>query len=123
MTEIESKIVFEGIHCWPDAPVSVPFLREPHRHMFVVRARKAVRHDDRDVEFIEFGWTIHAKIAAMYPAFGVSAFGRPETPRDLGTTSCEQLARRLVEEFDLESCSVHEDDENGAIVYREAHPE
>jgi hypothetical protein len=44
----------EGIHCYPDAPEGVEFLRHPHRHMFHFRVELEVFHDDRDVEFILF---------------------------------------------------------------------
>lgn len=121
-TVIEAKVDVEAIHAWPDAPETVAFLRVPHRHVFVIRARKAVRHDDRDIEFIQFGWRIRHLLDQCFPRAKTSMLGHPESPLDLGTTSCEQLARMLVDHFDLDSCSVHEDDENGAIAYAEASP-
>lgn len=42
----------EGIHCYPDAPPGVEFLKHPHRHMFHFRVTVQVFHDDRDIEFI-----------------------------------------------------------------------
>lgn len=44
----------EGIHCYPDAPKGVEFLKHPHRHMFHFRVDIEVFHDDRDIEFILF---------------------------------------------------------------------
>ena len=44
----------EGIHCYPDAPEGVEFLKHPHRHMFHFDVQIEVFHDDRDIEFILF---------------------------------------------------------------------
>lgn len=43
---------FEDVHCYPDAPEEVAFLRTPHRHMFHVKATIEVTHLDRELEFI-----------------------------------------------------------------------
>jgi hypothetical protein len=42
----------EGIHCYPDAPEGVEFLRHDHRHIFHFRVEIEVFHQDRDIEFI-----------------------------------------------------------------------
>lgn len=42
---------FEALHCWPDAPEMVEFLRHPHRHIFYVTVGVMVEHGDRAVEF------------------------------------------------------------------------
>lgn len=52
MTKIFVTTKFEGIHCYPDAPKEVSFLRSPHRHIFHVKAEIQVFHDDRELEFI-----------------------------------------------------------------------
>ena len=43
---------FNGIHCWPDAPEPVGFLRNHHHHLFVVYTQIDVNHDDRELEFL-----------------------------------------------------------------------
>lgn len=48
------KFQKEGIHCYPDAPEGVEFLKHPHRHMFHFDVQIEVFHDDRDIEFILF---------------------------------------------------------------------
>lgn len=94
----------EGIHHWPQCPLKdVAFLRAPHRHVFHVKARKAVTHDDRDVEII----MLKRKITAY---FGIV--------NDFGSRSCEMLAKELIEHFDLLDCEVLEDGENGAYLWR-----
>ena len=55
MTEVYATIRIEGFHCWRDAPGEVAFLRNHHRHLFVIKVYKPVHHDDRDVEFILLG--------------------------------------------------------------------
>ena len=44
----------EGIHCYPDAPEEVDFLKYPHRHIFHFKVQIEVEHDDRDIEFFIF---------------------------------------------------------------------
>lgn len=98
---------FQGIHNWPGCPFDeVKYLRDPHRHMFHIKAFKAVEHNDRDVEFIMLKNAMTKFIADLYPN-GI-----------MGATSCEMLAELLVNKFDLTQCEVNEDGENGAIVYK-----
>jgi len=54
----------EGMHCYPAAATDptlatgdeydVSFLAHPHRHIFHFRVGIQVRHNDRDIEFIQF---------------------------------------------------------------------
>lgn len=98
------KLRFEGHHCWPAAPDEVDFLRHRHRHEFHVEAEKLVHHDDRDTEFILLKRAMRAHIHRTYPQ------------GELGTKSCEMLARELAEMFHLRRCVVLEDGENGGGV-------
>lgn len=112
-TVVYSKITFEGVHCWLRAPDEVAYLRQRHRHIFHVKAVVKVNHDDRDVEFIMLGHRIKEWIKRQYPKYS----GAPaDETVDLEYTSCEQLAKTLLEAFGLFSCEVSEDDENGAVV-------
>lgn len=52
ITSIVVQLQREGIHCYPDAPEEVAFLRSPHRHMFHICVELQVHHDDRELEFI-----------------------------------------------------------------------
>jgi hypothetical protein len=109
---VEARYEFDGEHAWPNAPQAVGFLRYPHRHRFVVRARKAVTHLDRETEFFLLRRAVADRVAEYFAA--TSGVG----VRQMGSTSCEMLAARLLEDLDLDECSVHEDDENGSIVTR-----
>ena len=56
-TNIICRLQVEGLHWWADASKYEPtmvYLESPHRHMFYIEVKKAVFHDDRDVEFIVF---------------------------------------------------------------------
>jgi hypothetical protein len=111
--EVFCTLQFDAVHNWPGCPIEeVAYLRDPHRHMFHVKAYKAVNHDDRDVEFIWLKHRISEFIQEEYKAD--TAYG-PST-LNLGATSCEMLAVKLIEKFELSRCEVNEDDENGAIV-------
>lgn len=98
----------EGIHCYPDAPVGVEFLRSPHRHMFHFRVTLEVFHNDRDVEFILF----KRELEALY--------GNGTLEMDY--KSCEMLAEDLIEYISKKyagrkiSVLVSEDGENGATL-------
>lgn len=94
-----------GFHAWPEAPASVAYLRERHRHLFHVSVAMNVFHDDREVEF----HTLLAKAQGLFPT------------GDLGSRSCEMLARelgwQLATFYDRAvRVSVFEDGENGSQV-------
>lgn len=96
---------FEGIHCWPACTLTqVMFLQHAHRHIFHVRCEKEVSHCDRDEEIILLKRSAQAYIAERFPN------------RDLGSLSCEMIAEELLKKFNLSSCEVLEDGENGARV-------
>ena len=100
------RFQFAGIHNWPGAPrdVDEEYLAYPHRHVFHVEGLKTVDHAERDIEFIAL-----KKVMQVYCD---SHFAGPHT------MSCETMALRLLNDFDLDSCRVLEDNENGAQVVR-----
>ncbi len=112
-TSIFITTQFEGIHCYPDAPEEVAFLRSPHRHMFHVRIDLEVRHDNRDVEFIMFKREIDKYIAVNIT--------------EMQHRSCEMICKILLayvsEHYEDRNITVvvSEDGENGAtLVYNKA---
>lgn len=103
----------EGVHRWKDCPFDeVGYLRDMHRHMFHIKAVKEVTHDDRDVEIIKLKQQVKGHLELKY-------YVTPQHLCDFGGMSCEMIAKELVEKFELESCEVLEDNENGAIVRRD----
>jgi len=102
-SHIICRFQFEAFHNWPDAPVEHAYLKTVHRHMFHVAAWKRVTHDNRDVEFI--------KLKRDMASYCLATFGSEAT-----TLSCEMMAKELLEQFDLDSCEVSEDGENGGRV-------
>lgn len=109
----------EGIHKYPAALtdpklatgdwLDVSFLGNPHRHIFHFRVELEVKHDDRDVEFIQF----KRELERLY-SNGTLA---------LDYKSCEMMARDLYEyivgkykERDI-VIEVSEDGENGCRMY------
>lgn len=106
-TAVIVRLQVEGFHCWPECPLpEVAFLRDRHRHIFHITAVLEVSHANRAVEIILLKREIDQWLART--------FGRP---CEFGSMSCEMIAGRLVEAFELRSCSVEEDGENGAIVW------
>ena len=52
---IEVNLQVEGIHRWKDCNIfDVDYLKEYHRHIFHITANKEVRHNERDIEIIQF---------------------------------------------------------------------
>ena len=108
--EVFCTFQVEGIHCWPDCPIEeVSYLRDPHRHMFHIKAHKPVTHSDRDVEFIWFKHELEEWLSEQY-------WDASKRALVFGAMSCEMIAKELIEQFDLNRCEVSEDGENGAIV-------
>jgi len=115
-TEVYCTLAIEGTHCWAECPFpEVAYLRDPHRHMFHIKAYKEVTHADRDVEFIMLKHRIDTYIKDRYMEKAVND-GFSHLLCVFGSMSCEMLAEELIEEFNLSRCEVNEDNENGAIV-------
>lgn len=94
----------EGTHYWSGCPFdAVSYLRQVHRHLFRVIARKAVVSLDREVEIILFKRQLFDYLYMKYRG-------------NFGELSCEMIATELVTTFQLASCTVLEDGENGAEV-------
>lgn len=109
-TFVTATLQVEGVHRWKDCPFDeVKYLRDTHRHMFHIKVVKEVTHDDRDVEIIKLKKEVRVYLESMY-------YTTPQCLCDFGGMSCEMIAKELVENFELESCEVLEDGENGAIV-------
>lgn len=108
------KTSYEGVHCWPEAPEEVKFLRDPHRHVFEIEVKLQVFHDDREIEFIMLKHKINKWLDAYKDDNGVWQMGR---------MSCEQVALQVIKMLEREYgknrwivVSVYEDGENGCMV-------
>lgn len=114
MRSVTASTSYEGIHCWPEAPEEVKFLRDPHRHIFEVVIEMQVFHDDREVEFIMLKHKVNKWLDVHKDNNGVWQMGR---------MSCEQVAEQLIELLESKygkgrwiAVSVYEDGENGCTV-------
>ena len=121
---IEVRFQKEGIHCYPAAATDpklktgdeydVSFLANPHRHVFHFRVRISVRHDDREIEFIQFKrW-----LESLYSGDVLK----------LNYKSCEMIADDMLSQIigrhpgrSIE-IEVSEDGENGGILQYEPRP-
>lgn len=104
----------EGLHNFPKAEELFPevgFLSHLHRHQFHFKLEKNVTHDDRDVEFIMFKRDVTEWLAKQY-------YSEIDRCLNFGSQSCEMIARDLYITFNLKSCEVWEDLENGARIER-----
>jgi len=100
-----AKVLFEATHNWPGCNIEeVSYLKHEHRHVFHITAYAEVNHDDRDIEFIVLKHRIQEYLLFNFPE------------HKLGSTSCEMLADRLINAFQLSKCIVSEDGENGVEI-------
>lgn len=112
MTTIIVTLQIEALHNWPEAKDKLPemsFLSHPHRHIFHIECEKEVTHEDRDIEIIMFKNEIIDYFYRIKPVTSAGIL-------DLGSMSCEMIAKDLVETYNLVQCRVLEDNENGARV-------
>lgn len=79
-------------------------------HYFYIRLRFDVAKS-RDIEFFDMAAKIKSYMEEVYPLDAI--FGL-----QFGGLSCECIASALLCQFDAVQVSVHEDDQNGAIVTR-----
>lgn len=48
---ITVKNQFDDTHCYPNAPEQVSYLKNLHRHTFMIESKIEVFHEDRELEF------------------------------------------------------------------------
>lgn len=104
------RTTFSGLHCWPDAPSGKhEHLRNLHRHLFHVSVFIEQKHDDRDIEFLDFKDKLNEELVSW--------------PFILGSKSCEMMASDIIvwvhANYSSErkvTVEVSEDGENGARV-------
>lgn len=114
MIELFVKTQVVGYHLWQDAPDEVSFLRNPHRHRFFIRVGAIVNHEERDIEFFMFQRKIKELLESSFVQNAHKEY-------IFGAMSCETIASIILNQLGQASyVEVSEDDENGAIVYKEA---
>lgn len=110
--EIVVRFAIAGIHHWPEAQPPVYFLSHPHRHLFFFECKAEVYHCDREIEFLTLSNTIKEFLMARY-------WNKESLSLQFGPMSCESIARDILDQFPpLNSVSVFEDNENGAVITR-----
>lgn len=113
-TMVGIRFDIEGMHSYPDAAKNhgegVLFLEFPHRHRFFFNCKKRVNHDNRDEEFILLKNRVESYIKLNTPIIGGTVI------YDFGNQSCEQIAKKVLKQFDFEEVEVSEDGENYAVV-------
>jgi len=111
VAEVYCTLQIEGTHNWPGCPFDeVAYLRDPHRHVFHIKAYKQVGHHDRDTEFIVLKHQIIKYFKRCY-------WNEDQYLHVFGAKSCEMIAQELIDCFGLSKCDVNEDGENGSILY------
>lgn len=106
--EIITYNTIQGFHRWPDAKGNVEYLASSHRHIFSIRCKASVSHNEREIEINTEQDEIEK---ALHETFG--------TPCIFGSMSCESIAEWLLGQFpELNSVEVLEDGYGGATLTR-----
>lgn len=113
--KIIARFNVEGMHRWLDAPVEFSYLAYPHRHLFYFEVEIEVKHENREIEFIDFSRRCRLEVQSWF----VNCFNHTD---DAPPWSCETLGKSLLTKIDLWypdnfiTIKVFEDNENGAEV-------
>lgn len=107
MIFVITKNDIEGFHQWSEAPETVAFLRDQHRHIFNIQCQFEVSHEEREIEIIMQQWAIEDYLKNKYG-----------NPCEFGGMSCESIAKELLQQFNAYEVKVLEDGAGGAIVRR-----
>lgn len=106
---ITIQLKVEWLHCRPTCPIEeVSYLKDLHRHIFHIRCRKTVSHNDRDVEIIQFKHDVELYLSQYRSDINRCCV--------FGSRSCEDIAEELILNFWLTQCEVLEDWENWATL-------
>ncbi len=98
----------EGFHYYPGAQEFCSYLAGRHRHMFVIRCRFKVSHNDREIEINDM--QLHIR-NLLRDEFG--------SPCEFNSLSCESIAQYILNHFPAMSCcEVLEDNYGGAALTR-----
>lgn len=141
MLSIITQFQVEGYHRYENAPEQVKYLRDLHRHVFHIKAKIQVNHNDRELEFI----MVKHKLKSLMEDVVDGDYAGLDIPPDMKTRlienkfSCEDLASILAvyvrtrmpqmlvsdpgksEQYRMRQVEVEvmEDGENGAVLLLE----
>lgn len=99
----------EGYHRYADAPTHLNYLFSRHRHIFIIRCRFRVSHNNRELEINEQQTKIRKYLEGKYAIDGACEFG---------SMSCEDIAEELIVSLSAEEVTVLEDNYGGATLSR-----
>lgn len=107
-TIVEIQFEKNGFHYYSDAPQKVSFLKNNHRHTFVIKCGYKVTNLNREKEIF-----ICRDLVSEYldEAFGI--------PCNFENMSCEMIAKEILEFSQVDGmvwCSVWEENTGGAKV-------
>lgn len=114
-TTVVSQVKIPGFHNWETCDIpEVSFLKDRHRHLFIVKVEVYVTHSDRDVEFFVLQRDIRASLNELYTIDNNGEIG-------FNSRSCEMIASDVMDTLSTKgyrvcSVTVSEDGENAAIV-------
>ncbi len=120
---IEVRTSTDAFHRWENAEGKRDYLAHAHRHLFHVRVKISVEHNDREVEFHDLLDTIKDDS----PIFAQCAKSSKEEVNEFLNWSCESHAEAILNILENKygkgcryfEVEVNEDNECGAILTNE----
>lgn len=104
--EVITHNAVEGFHCYPGAKGGIGYLSARHRHIFEIRCRAEVSHNEREIE-----------INTMQNEIQLALWEEFNAPCEFGDMSCESIAEWLLNHFEqLSYVEVLEDGYGGAAL-------
>ena len=105
------KVSIPGFHRWPDAYDAVDFLRNRHRHVFVIEVGFAVTENDREVEIID---TQNKITNFLFKKYG----NETGCECEFDSMACEDIACDIINNLGASWAKVTEDGFGGALIMK-----
>lgn len=102
---IETYNEIVGFHYYPNAPEFCSYLGNMHRHVFIIRCRFKVSHNNREIEINKQQQDIENYLRNVY-----------NYPCMFGAMSCEDIAQSIMNNFNAVSVTILEDNYGGATL-------
>ena len=110
---LQVRASIHAMHSWPNAPEHRIYLRNPHRHTFMITAHVPVREADRELEFHDLQEKLEIILKAIAAKNNIGQW-------TFGSMSCEHIGQAILKRFpETAAVFVAEDEMHGAMVLRE----
>ncbi len=112
---VTAKIEIRATHYWTGAPKPREYLASRHAHVFKIKVKARVNHQDREIEFHDLRDVLDTVVTSLLKY-------RIDGPPTFGERSCEQIGSEILNALPMATIViVSEDGQFDAEVHREEH--